>query len=136
MSNVEAVVATTSIESGRFHAVESVIDLDSLLHLFEQFRGSAQGYLEVRSTAREFPVMTFAVQGDFVVIHCSFTSERTALLYGDGSVAPGETVEVPIMDEMGTFTGEFAVNTARARQVLEDFAHGGNPASLGEWCEL
>ncbi len=35
--------------------------------------------------------------------------------------APQETVEVPIMDELGIFTGEFALNMAAARETLEDF---------------
>jgi hypothetical protein len=110
VSEVEAVVAATSIESGRFHAVERVINLDSLLHLFEQLTGLGHGYLEVRSTENEFPLVTVGLQGGFVVIHCAFTPDRTALLYGDGSVAPRETVDVPIMDELAIFTGEFVLN--------------------------
>jgi hypothetical protein len=40
LSKVVAVVAATSIESGRFDAVERVINLDSLLHLFDQLTGA------------------------------------------------------------------------------------------------
>jgi hypothetical protein len=136
MSKVEAVVAATAIESGHFHAVERPVDPDNLLRLFDQLVGIEQGYLEVRSTGHEFPLITVGLRDGFAVIHCASASDQMALLLGDGSVPPEETVQVPIMDELATFTGGFVLNAARARKVLEDFVDSGNPATLGKWCDL
>ena len=98
--------------------------------------GIGQAYLEVRSTEHEFPLVTVGFRGGFAVIHCGSNPDVMALLYGDGSVAAGETAEVPIMDELATFTGEFVLTTATARKALQQFVGSGNPASLGEWCDL
>ncbi|MEU4198237.1 hypothetical protein AB0E69_40510 [Kribbella sp. NPDC026611] len=136
MSKLEAVVAATSVESGRFHQVETTVDLGSLLRLFDQLMGIGQGYLELRSAEREFPLVTVGFRGRFAVMHCASAPDQMALLRGDGSVEPGQIVEVPIMGEFATFTGEFVLDTARARTALEDFVANGNPARLGEWCEL
>jgi hypothetical protein len=136
LPKLEAVVAATSIESGHFHAVERTVDLDSLLHLFDQLVGIGQGYLELRSAEHEFPVVTVGFRAGFAVIHTTSAPGQTALLRGDGSVPPGEIVEVPIMNEFATFTGEFVLSTARARTAVEDFVGSGDPAHLGEWYDL
>jgi hypothetical protein len=136
LSKVEVVVAATSTESGRFDPVERFIDVDDLLRLFDQLTGIGQGYLEVRSTEREFPLVMVGFRGGFAVMHCASTPDQTALLYGDGSVAAEATIEVPIMDELAIFTGEFVLNTVGARKALKDFVGSGDPASLGEWCDL
>src|SRR5689334_24416790 len=136
MASSEAVVAATSVESGRFHAVEKPISDDCVLDLFDQFVGVGQGYLEVRSADHEFPPVTMGMQGGFAVIHGATTPDQITLLYGDGSLSPQETVEVPIMDELETFTGEFALGTAAAREALEDFIRSGDLARLGRWFDL
>lgn len=40
------------------------------------------------------------------------------------------------MDEIAIFRGEFGLNAAVAHAALTDFVRNGNPASLGEWCNL
>jgi hypothetical protein len=134
--NAGAVVAATSVESGRFHPVERPTDIVNLLGLFDQLTGLGQGYLEVRSLERDFPLVTVGFRDGLAVMHCAAAPDQTALVHGDGSIAPDEAVEVPIMDELATFTGAFVLDTARARRLLEDFVRSGDPASLGEWCEL
>lgn len=92
----DVVVAATRVESGRFDAVERPIGEDELLRLFDQFLGIGQGYLEVRSAAKDFPVLTVGVRGGVAVIHCVTGPDQMALLCGDGLVASQEVVEVPV----------------------------------------
>ncbi|GAB3938465.1 hypothetical protein GCM10029976_052990 [Kribbella albertanoniae] len=136
MERVEVVVAATSIGSGRFDAAERTVGDGDLLRLFDQLAGSGRGYLEVRSLGREFPLLTVGLQGGFAVVHCSTAQEQMALLWGDGSVAAHEAIEVPVMDEVAVFSGEFVLSTTAARAVVEDFVRSGSPAGLGEWMDL
>lgn len=136
LSKVEAVVAATSIESARFDAMERSVDVDDLLRLFDQLTGIGQGYLEVRSPDGEFPIVMMGFRDGYAVIHCASTDGQTALLYGDGSVAADDTIEVPILDELATFTGDFVLDTTAARTAIEDFVRNGDPASLGNWSDL
>lgn len=132
----QALVAATSVESGRFRAVEMPTTFDALAQLFDQLTGVGQGYLEVRSTDHEFPLISLGFRHGCAVIHCASNPERMSLLCGDGSVAERDTVEVPIMDDLATFSGDFVVSAARARGVLLTFVRGADPSSLGEWCDL
>jgi hypothetical protein len=136
VSEPGAVVAATSIESGRFQATERAVDLGCLLRLFDRLMGMGQGYVEVRSVEDEFPLVTVGFRGERAVVHCAFGSDQMALLRGDGSVGSGETVEVPILDELATFSGDFVLDTAGVREVLRTFVEGAGPASLGEWFDL
>lgn len=136
LPKVQALVSATSVESGRFQAVERAIDRDDLLQLVDQLTGIGQGYLELRSAEHEFPVLTVGFRRGFAVIQCASTPDQTALLHGDGSIPPGETIDVPIVDELATFTGEFVLTVGRARKALEDFTESGNPACHGEWYGL
>jgi hypothetical protein len=99
-------------------------------------RASGRGTWKCDRLNLSFPVVSVGFRGGFAVIHCASAPDEMALLYGDGSVAPEEAIELPIMDELATFTGEFVLNAAGARKALRDFVVSGTPASLGEWYEL
>jgi hypothetical protein len=55
---------------------------------------------------------------------------------GDGTVSSSAEVEVPIMDELAAFTGDFVLDVDRAWEVLHDFTRTRAVGPLGEWCEL
>jgi hypothetical protein len=50
--------------------------------------------------------------------------------------ARDETVEVPVYDEPGLFTGAVASTPAQASKVIQTFVRGGELDTLGEWWEL
>jgi hypothetical protein len=62
--------------------------------------------------------------------------ERMSLLVGDGTVPPGAEVEVPIMDDLAVFTGDFVLNVDRAWELVHDFTQTRAAGPLGEWREL
>jgi len=58
------------------------------------------------------------------------------LLGGDGSVPAGEVVEVPIIEGLATFSGDFVLVLHLAVGVVEAFARGAAVVRLGEWVAL
>lgn len=136
MSDERALVAATSVETGRFASAEQSVHLDDLIRLVNRLAAMDHGYVEVRLVGDDFPALLVGFRKGFAVVHCMSGPESTALLMGDGSVAGSELVDVLIMDDLATFTGEYVLESARARDVLLKFADGADLRSLGEWHDL
>jgi hypothetical protein len=94
---MSVVWAATSPESGLFHPVERRSEVKDLSDRFNDLRSRGQGYVEVRSPNRDFPVLILAFRDDHAVVHLMSDTERMSLLVGDGTVPSGAEVEVPIM---------------------------------------
>jgi hypothetical protein len=129
-------VAATSVETGRFVPVEKPLDRDDLTRLLHQLSTIDQGYAEVRLEDHDFPALLVGFRRGFAVVHCMSSLESMALLGGDGSVAGLEPVDVLVMDDLSTFTGDYVMKPSRARDVLMKFADGVGVRSLGEWHDL
>jgi hypothetical protein len=128
--------AATSPESGLFHPVERRSEVKDLSDRFNDLRSGGQGYVEVRSPTREFPVLSLAFRGDHAVVHLISDAERMSLLVGDGIVPSSAEVEVPIVDDLAAFTGDFVLDTDRAWGLVHDFIQTRAAGPLGEWREL
>ncbi|MGW1728943.1 hypothetical protein ACWCQK_39555 [Streptomyces sp. NPDC002306] len=133
---MDVVWSMTSAQSARFDSTERHSELHDLVSAFRELRASGQGHLEVNFPDSLYPYLTLSFLGDHAVIHL-FTSEGSvSLLHGDGSVSPEGEVDVPVMDDLGTFTGDFVMGVDRAWDVTENFVRAGTVEGLGEWCEL
>lgn len=126
----------TALESGRFSAIERCTDLADLSAHFNALRAGGQGYFEVRLPGSEFPLLSLGFQDDQAVIHLFEDADRSSLLVGDGTAAADFVVQVPFMDDLAEFGGDFALAVDRAWGLLGDFIQAGSPAALGEWHEL
>lgn len=135
-SGVSVTWAATALESGWFSAVERCSDVGELANHLEELRSRGQGHLEVRLPGSEFPLLTLGFRGDQAVLHLFDDAERSFLLVGDGTVPADAVVEVPVMDDLAAFSGDFALNVDRAWALVHTFIWTGAPAELGEWCEL
>ena len=133
---MSVVWAATSPESGLFDPVERCSAVKDLSDRFNDLRSRGQGYVEVRLPNREFPVLILAFRDDHAVVHLMSDTERMSLLVGDGTVLSGTEVEVPIMDDLATFTGEFVLDTDRAWDLVHDLTQTRATCPRGEWCEL
>lgn len=133
---MSVVWAATSPESGLFHPVERRSEMKDLTDRFNDLRSRGQGYVEVRSPDREFPVLILAFRDDHAVIHLMTDTEQTSLLAGDGTVPSAAEIEVPVMDDLAPFTGDFALDIDRAWGLVHDFTQTRATDSLGEWYEL
>ncbi|MFD5337844.1 hypothetical protein [Streptomyces hawaiiensis] len=132
---MNVVWAATSPESGLFHPVERCSEVKDLSDRFNELCSCGQGYVEVRSPNREFPVLTLAFRDDHAVVHLMRSTERMFLLVGDGTVPSGAEVEVPIADDLAAFTGDCVLNIDRAWALVHNFTQTRAAGSLGEWCE-
>ncbi|MFJ3804271.1 hypothetical protein ACIPSJ_49345 [Streptomyces sp. NPDC090088] len=133
---MSVVWAATSPESGLFHPVERRSEVEDLADRFNDLRSHGQGYVEVRSLDRESPVLTLAVRDDHAVVHLMSDTERMSLLVGDGTVPSGAEVEVPIMDDLAVFTGDFVLDIDRAWNLVHEFTQTQAAGPLGKWCEV
>ncbi|MET7738139.1 hypothetical protein ABZT02_43675 [Streptomyces sp. NPDC005402] len=133
---MSAVWAATSPESGLFHPEERRSEVKDLSDRFNHLRSLGQGYIEVRSPTRDFPVLTLGFRDDHAVVHLMSDIERMSLLVGDGTVPAGAQVEVPIMDDLAAFTGDFVLDIDRVWDLVHDFTQTWMAGRLGEWCEL
>ncbi|MEV0474192.1 hypothetical protein AB0I50_30260 [Streptomyces prunicolor] len=133
---VSVVWAATSPESGRFHPVERRSEVKDLADRFNDLRSRGQGYVEVRSPNRDFPVLTLAFRDDHAVVHLMSDTGRMSLLAGDGTVPSSVEVEVPVMDDLAAFTGDFVLDVDRAWNLMHDFMRTRAAEPLGEWREL
>ncbi|MFD8725423.1 hypothetical protein ACFV2H_47675 [Streptomyces sp. NPDC059629] len=133
---MSVVWAATSPESGLFDPVERRTEVKDLSDRFNDLRSCGKGYIEVRPPDGEFPVLTLAFRDDHAVVHLTSDTERMSLLVGDGTAPSGAEVEVPIMDDLAAFTGDFVLDIDRAWDLLHDFTQTRVAGPLDEWCEL
>ncbi|WP_406126098.1 hypothetical protein [Streptomyces sp. NBC_00989] len=133
---MSVVWAATSPESGLFHPVERRSEVEDLSDRFDDLRSRGQGYVEVRLPNREFPVLALAFRDDHAVVHLMSDTERMSLLMGDGTVSSGAEVEVPVIDDLAAFTGNFVLDTVRAWDLVHDFIRTRAAGPLGEWREV
>lgn len=127
--------AATALESGRYSAVENCSDVRELADHFKELRSRGQGYLEVRLPDSEFPLLTLGFRGEQAVLHLFDDAERSSLLVGDGTTAADAVVDVPVMDDLVAFSGDFVLNVDRAWALVHNFIQMEAPGELGEWCE-
>ncbi|MGC2997880.1 hypothetical protein ACPF8X_05600 [Streptomyces sp. G35A] len=133
---MSVVWAATSPESGLFHQVEGRSEVKGLTDRFNDLRSLGQGYIEVRLPNRDFPTLILAFRDDHAVVHLMSDPERMSLLVGDGTVPPGAVAEVPIMDDLAAFTGDFVLDADRAWELVHDFTQTRGCRPSGEWREL
>ncbi|WUD74220.1 hypothetical protein OG937_22260 [Streptomyces sp. NBC_00510] len=128
--------AATAPESGRFSAFERRSDVAALAERFGELRTRGQGYVEVRLSGSGFPLLALGFRGDQAVIHLFDDADRSSLLCGDGTAAADAVVEVPVMDDLVVFSGDFVLAVDRAWLLVRTFIQAGAPGELGEWREL
>ncbi|MFD3505384.1 hypothetical protein ACFWWT_47980 [Streptomyces sp. NPDC058676] len=133
---MDIVWSMTSVQSARFDSTERRSELRDLVSAFRELRASGRGHLEVNLPDSLYPYLTLSFLGDHAVIHLFTSEDSVSLLVGDGSVSPEGEVDVPVMDDLGTFTGDFVMGVDRAWDVMENFVRAGTVEGLGEWYEL
>ncbi|MDH6221672.1 hypothetical protein [Streptomyces pseudovenezuelae] len=126
----------TSVQSALFDSTERRSELSDLVDAFRELRGSGRGHLEVNLPDSLYPYLTLSFLDDHAVVHLFTSEDSVSLLVGDGSVSPEGQVDVPVMDDLGTFTGDFVMRVDRAWDVIENFVRAGTVEGLGEWYEL
>ncbi|MEV6667607.1 hypothetical protein [Streptomyces nigra] len=133
---MSVVWSMTTQESGRFSSNERSSEARELIDSFNALRSRGQGYVEVRLSGKEFPQLTLGFRGDKAVIHLFESEESVSLLVGDGVMSSSETLEVPIMDDVVSFSGDFVVGVDDGWEIVLRFITTGTVENTREWCEL
>ncbi|MGW2830293.1 hypothetical protein [Streptomyces sp. NPDC001286] len=128
--------AATVLESGRFGAIERCSGIEELREHFDVLRSRGQGYLEVRPREDEFPLLSLGFRGKEGVLHLFDDAEKSFLLLGDGTAAADAVVDVPVMDDLAAFSGDFVLSVDHAWDLMLRFIATGAPGELGEWCAV
>lgn len=128
--------SATALPSGRYSAVERSSDVGELTAHFTQLRSHGSGYLEVRRPGRESPQLTLSFRGDQAVVHVFDHTDGSALLAGDGTASADTVVDIPVMNELAAFSGEFVLSVDHAWARVRNFIQTGAHDELGEWSEL
>ena len=111
-------------------------DAETFLRFLGALVARGEGYAEVARDGQTFPALTLSVAAGRGVVHQFPSEEGCFLLRGDGAVPPGEVVEMPILEGLGRFSGDFVLTARHAVGAVEAFARGEAIAQLGEWVEL
>lgn len=114
-------LAATDPRTGRFRAVEEVVQPGQALDHFDALTDDLGGYLEVRGRDDDYPVITVSTLHGYCAVHWFSGQQDVSLLDGDGSLDGSASVELPIFEERAAFTGEHVVSRDRARVVLDEF---------------
>ena len=123
----------TDPTTGRFVSLSQRSDAQVLLQRVESLRERGSGYVEVARPEGPFPWLAFSFTCDKAVVHQFTAPEESFLLRGDGSMNSELQVEVPVYEEMSSFTGDYVSDVDRALGIVMRFAMGSDPDQLGDW---
>ena len=100
------------------HSVNQRSHVQALIERVEYLRERGSGYVEVSHPGRPFPWLALSFAGDNGVVHQFTSPEQSLLLRGDGSMSGDLLVEVPVMEEMHPFTGDYVSGADRALDIV------------------
>jgi hypothetical protein len=103
---------------------------------FDELISHPEGYIEVRNSNQEHPLLIMSFRAGQAVIHRAEGATSMSLLHGDGSVPPDATIEVPIMDDLAVFAGDFVLTLDHAWRLMREFSRTGEVDDLGDWYGL
>ena len=103
---------------------------------FLRFLESLSTHGEGARGDQPFPMLALSAASAHGAIHQFHSEDEPYLLRGDGSVPAGEVVELPIIEGLATFSGDFVLTLDLAVGAVEAFARGAAVERLGEWVAL
>jgi hypothetical protein len=135
---MNVVWSATSPETGRFCSAVMRTDFKDFEGRYTALRSLGEGYVEVEVSTDDSRQVSFGFRGDLAVVGQLGNPEeaRSFLLVGDGSLPPHGKIDVPFMDQVGVFTGDFVMTLDRAWDVVREFVRTGFVGDIGEWYEL
>ena len=116
--------------------VQQRSETETFLRFLESLSTYGEGYAEVARGDHPFSMLALSAASGHGVIHQFQSEDKSYLLRGDGSVPAGEVVELPMLEGLATFSGDFVLTLDLALGAVEAFARGAAVARLGEWIAL
>ena len=122
--------------TGDVAPTETRSDADGFMSWLQHLLGAGEGYTEVRRVEADYPLLTFSFRGEHAVMHLLESPDDCRLLRGDGGLPATKTVEVPVLGDDCTFSGDFVLSVAKASAAIAAFIDGAPAKRLGEWVRL
>ncbi|WP_136518137.1 hypothetical protein [Cellulomonas telluris] len=122
--------------SGRFVPTEVHSDVHALAQHVERLRSAGSGYLEVRRSDDDYPVVALGFRSGWAVVHVLPDADTTLLMAGNGSLAPGDVADIPVMDDVVAFDGAYVMSVHAAWSALLRFVRTARTTVLGDLVEL
>ncbi|WP_446219894.1 hypothetical protein [Micromonospora sp. IBHARD004] len=122
--------------SGDLASTETQSDVDGFMSRLQHLLSAGVGYTEVRRVEADYPLLTFSFRGDYAVMHLVESPDDCRLLCGDGGLPATKTVEVPVLGDDCTFSGDFVSSVTKATATIAAFIDGAPAERLGEWVRL
>lgn len=116
--------------------VQQRSETQTFLRFLESLSMHGEGYAEVARGDQPFPILALSAASGHGVIHQFQSQDKSYVLRGDGSVPTGEVVELPIIEGLATFSGDFVLTLDLSIGAIAAFARGAAVARLGEWVAL
>lgn len=110
-----------SLPDGEYLSVERESSEAALTGVFDELRVLGSGYLEVRHADSYFPALTIGFRAEHGVVQRFDSAESISILHGDGTILCEAAVEVPVMTDSVTFSGEFVSSLDRSWTVVHQF---------------
>lgn len=122
--------------SGDLASTESRSDVDGFMSRLQHLLSAGEGYTEVRRVEAAYPLLTFSFRGGYAVMHLFKSPDDCHLLRGDGGLPATKTVEVPVLGDDCTFSGDFVSSVTKATATIAAFIDAASAERLGEWVRL
>ncbi|MFE9690559.1 hypothetical protein [Micromonospora sp. NPDC005806] len=122
--------------SGDLASKENRSDVDGFMSRLQHLLSVGEGYTEVRRVDTDYPHLTFSFREGYAVMHLFASPDDCRLLRGDGGLPTTKIVEVPVLGDDCTFSGDFVSSVTRATAAIVAFIDGAPAERLGEWVRL
>ncbi|MFU8871911.1 hypothetical protein [Micromonospora sp. SL4-19] len=126
----------TDPESGDRASTESRSDAEGFMSRLHHLLRAGEGYTEVRRVKADFPLLTLSFRGHYAVMHLFESADDCRLLRGDAGLPATRTIEVPVLSDDCTFSGDFVSSVTRATAAIAAFIDGAPAERLGDWVRL
>ena len=123
-------------DDGPHYPVQQRSEATTFLRFLESLSTYGRGYAEVARADQPFPMLALSAAPGRAVVHQFRSNEESYLLRGDGSSSSGELFELPIIEGLATFSGDFVLVLKVAVGAVQAFARGTAVELVGEWVPL
>ncbi|WP_147436590.1 hypothetical protein [Propionibacterium australiense] len=94
------------------------------------------GYVEISRNPCDYPCLCLSYANGIAALQAFSNPETSLILEGSGLLEPTEIVELPALDELTSFTGNFIQDAEAVLEAVAGYLESFELDSIGEWYTL